>query len=269
MSSRPRSDVLDLTDSPPILRRPRLSFDSDEEAHFAELSAMPLSFSELLLEAAEDHSSSEHVPTAVLPVTPLDAVRPFMGSAGRSGFRLAAKKLFLTYPTCPVPKETALADLRQIFEDRECPIVNLLVASERHADDQPHLHVYAILGERFDSTVPRVFDLSFRGEVYHGNYQSMRSVEGCLKYCMKDGDFVSYPDSWIPATTVTARAVRKSSAYVEVAASVLQDPSEDNMFRLLQERPEFFLRSGNQIAFYRERFVLPFRARRHVFSPSF
>lgn len=59
-------------------------------------------------------------------------------------FRLNAKRLFLTYPKCPIAKENAMEQLKTKFKT----ISKILVAHELHKDGTDHLHVYISLTKK-------------------------------------------------------------------------------------------------------------------------
>lgn len=101
-------------------------------------------------------------------------------------FNIDAKSFFLTYPQCPIPKEELYNMLITRF------IVNrILVASEKHADGSPHLHVFMELKNRFHSRDPRCMDFTYLSVDYHPNIQGCRSPKRVLMYCTKKEDYKS------------------------------------------------------------------------------
>lgn len=127
-------------------------------------------------------------------------------------FRIHSKQLFLTYPQCPISKEDALEQLKNI-----CPVKDYVIASEMHQDGHYHLHCFIKLSVDLDTSNPRYFDLRgptqqqpnpqpnllgpgvahfvgaspLQTTVYHGNYQGCRSPKKVMKYCTKDGNYIS------------------------------------------------------------------------------
>lgn len=90
---------------------------------------------------------------------------------------------FLTYPQCPLPKETLMAHLKTLSGSE------IVVCRELHEDGSPHLHAYVKLSEPvLRSVAPTFFDV----ETYHGNYQPCRSWRAVNDYVKKDGDFIEY-----------------------------------------------------------------------------
>jgi len=99
-------------------------------------------------------------------------------------FRLNAKKVFLTYPQCPVPKEEAMLLLKT---DK---VSYCLVAQEKHKDDGLHLHVIIIFKKKIDIKRADYFDLYHDFKTYHPNIQTCKSITKSIKYVKKDGDFI-------------------------------------------------------------------------------
>lgn len=102
-----------------------------------------------------------------------------------AGFRLNAVNLFLTYPQCPIPKDTMLELLQSKLN-----IKGYIIGQEQHQDGQLHLHCYLNLHSKYDARNPNCLDVVHNGVVYHGNYQSARNVTAVMEYCRKDGNFI-------------------------------------------------------------------------------
>lgn len=97
----------------------------------------------------------------------------------------ANKGWFLTYPQCPIPKELALKYLDERFEIQE-----YVIAEEKHKSGDPHLHAFIKLKKkkRFN---PTMWDLTDLGKVYHGHYEPAKSFKCVVRYCTKEGDYIS------------------------------------------------------------------------------
>lgn len=107
-----------------------------------------------------------------------------------SRFRLRSKKLFLTYPQCTVDPSEALRQLSAIVS-----ATGHVIAKEKHADGNSHLHVYLEATETMEVTASDALDLvAGDGARFHGNYQSVRSRSAVLKYVTKDGEFITNLD---------------------------------------------------------------------------
>lgn len=94
-----------------------------------------------------------------------------------------AKGWFLTYPHCPVSKETALGVYKAKFGD---DLVDWVVAEEKHADGTPHLHAFVQFRKK-----KRVHKDTFDLSKFHGNYQPAKSWRAVAGYCTKEGNYIS------------------------------------------------------------------------------
>lgn len=116
---------------------------------------------------------------------PVDAAAGPPRAATARRFRLQGKKFFVTFPQCDTPKEQALANIVEHYGD---VLKWAVVGAEKHEDGNPHLHACFELGRKYTYCIATCFDFVAGA---HGNYQTCRNVRNCLKYCSKDGDFVS------------------------------------------------------------------------------
>jgi len=112
-------------------------------------------------------------------------------------FRFNAKKVFLTYPHCPVREQGFLEAFN--LRDR---VKTCFAKHETHADGSPHLHVYIAFSSKLDLSDPRCFDLityhPVEGQVapaalerYHPNIKRINGPEDTVKlyeYLCKDGN---------------------------------------------------------------------------------
>jgi len=122
------------------------------------------------------------VETDALPGKP--ALSPVGVKTVSQKFRIAAKRLFLTYPQCAVSKEVALQRILSVWTER---LEWAIVAEESHKDGTPHLH--CILSFHTKSNFKSADFADFVGEK-HGNYQSVKSLKKCMAYVKKCQHFV-------------------------------------------------------------------------------
>lgn len=117
--------------------------------------------------------------------------RRVISMADHSNPRSKVKGWFLTYPNCSEHPEILKAHLEAVAR-----MDDYIIARESHADGSLHLHAaikYPDGIRRADVFPPAnsgrtsVFD--FMG--YHGHYEVPRSFKDCIKYCAKDGDFIT------------------------------------------------------------------------------
>lgn len=103
-------------------------------------------------------------------------------SATPTPFRFQGRHVFLTYPRCPLKKEEAL----EVFQ-AQFTLNAYTIGEESHEDGEPHLHAVLSFDRKLHLRDMRCFDI--RG--YHPNIQRPRKIEDAIKYCQKDGKFVS------------------------------------------------------------------------------
>lgn len=132
-----------------------------------------------------------------------------------ASFRLDAIKWFLTYPQCPLSKETVNDYLKTLtFPSHN--IKDLMVCREPHEDGNYHLHALLILTRKFNCRNAHFFDIITEQGTYHPNIQSVRSLKAAITYLKKDGDFIASPglelssggnlqDRWFEAISAATR----------------------------------------------------------------
>lgn len=105
-------------------------------------------------------------------------------------FRLRSKKLFLTYPKCPISPTRALEILLAI--PATASATGHVIATEKHADGTDHLHAYLEASEPMLISSAHELDLATEdGTTYHGNYQAVRSSNRVKRYVTKEGNYVT------------------------------------------------------------------------------
>lgn len=109
-------------------------------------------------------------------------------------FRTDSSRFFLTFPQCSISKEDALQNLVDhtwptplVEEEKQPELKFAIVSEEKHKDGTPHLHVYFSLTAKLRTRRVRIFD--FIG-AKHPNIESARSESKCIKYVIKDGNYV-------------------------------------------------------------------------------
>lgn len=97
-------------------------------------------------------------------------------------FRLQGSKLFLTYSQTEGEKEALLA-----FLETKLSIKGYVVCKELHKEEGTHFHCYLELDKRCNIVNPAYLD-------WEGNHPSIEKAKSdfkCIKYCKKDGDFIT------------------------------------------------------------------------------
>lgn len=101
-------------------------------------------------------------------------------------FRLSAKKLFLTYPSCPLAKSVVSDQLREIFSKTTIKIEHYAICQEKHQDGSLHLHCLLWLDGKANFKNARFADLRGESTVYHGKYEAMKKERESVLYVMKE-----------------------------------------------------------------------------------
>ena len=101
-------------------------------------------------------------------------------------FRLAARRLFLTYPQMPeeMTKEDVLESLRKVVDFQ-----SYVISREQHAQEGVHFHVILNARRKFDIKSSHLLDLIYKDKTYHGQYQTIKFYDSCVEYVCKHGDY--------------------------------------------------------------------------------
>lgn len=104
-------------------------------------------------------------------------------------FSFNAKRVYLTYPRCPLSKEVLIEELGKIK-----PITYYAVCNEVHQDGTPHLHAVIHYSEKVHRKDVRAFDVLG----HHPNIKKVpnnHDLSRIIEYITKDGSFIStFPD---------------------------------------------------------------------------
>lgn len=98
-------------------------------------------------------------------------------------FKFNAKNIFLTYPNCPLSKETLLEKLQGLHTFQY-----YIVCEELHESGEPHLHAVLTFPKRYHTTNSRAFDVGH----YHPHIKTLKTNTDrnqTVEYCKKDGNF--------------------------------------------------------------------------------
>jgi hypothetical protein len=118
-------------------------------------------------------------------------------------FRLASRKVFLTYPKCFMSIDTVTDHLNLLLQ--RYGIEGYIIAKEMHEDGSPHYHALFSLFKKVDIKRPDFFDLvseevlgmfkntetgndeyTYKSVDYHGEYQGVKSEKDTLDYITKE-----------------------------------------------------------------------------------
>lgn len=135
-------------------------------------------------------------------------------------YQINTSRLFLTYPQCTLTKERTLELLMEKFD-----IFNYIIASETHANGDPHIHVYLELNEAYRSRDSKFADI----DGFHGNYQGCRSTKNVQKYCTKAEDYISNLD---------VSNLGKSSRSSDMESII---SGKRTIYELVKEKPQYLM----------------------------
>lgn len=96
------------------------------------------------------------------------------------GFRITAKKLFLTYPRFTLGKRRVDEFIRGLQPAPK----QWLIAEEKHEDGTPHIHAVLVYGTKVNIRSERHFDI----DGHHGNYKACRNLNASISYCQKEDE---------------------------------------------------------------------------------
>jgi hypothetical protein len=120
-------------------------------------------------------------------------------------FRLAAKKVFLTFPSID-----SNLDFDSIFHNLESRFLNLssvIIAKEAHQDNSTHFHIFIEFQNKLDTRDPNFFDFIFNK---HGNYQAVKNFKQTLNYITKEQHFKEYLSEYTKAPLSLLHKIRFS-----------------------------------------------------------
>jgi len=103
-----------------------------------------------------------------------------------SSFDFHSRNVFLTFPQCPAEKLVILDYFQQLY-----PVKEFIVASERHEDGSPHIHLVLQFDKKVHKRQASCFDYKVGDDVFHPNIQRPRCLKNCVAYCKKDGNFLA------------------------------------------------------------------------------
>lgn len=112
---------------------------------------------------------------------------------GRKKWRTEAKLHFLTYPQCDVPLEEMVKQLKEKAGDKYGWIV---ISAEDHESKEGdenvgvHRHVMQEYCEKPYITDPAYWHIKWDGKVYKTHYEAVKNKTKCLKYVIKDGNYI-------------------------------------------------------------------------------
>lgn len=147
-------------------------------------------------------------------------------------FHLQSKKFFLTFPQNDTAKETALENIKL-----HLPCYSwVMIAQENHKDGEKHLHIGIEFKEKVRTRKVDYFDC-ITGK--HGNYKTMKSVAGTIKYLRKE-DPSPLIDGDVPVDGKSKKDNKGDSVASMINAGI-------NLHEVYNEEPGYFMTHKRQI----------------------
>ncbi|AAU29404.1 rep protein [Corchorus yellow vein virus - [Hoa Binh]] len=148
-----------------------------------------------------------------------------------SRFVKTASSFFLTWPRCPINKESALEQIKTLSLPTN--IVYIRVCEEKHQDGSPHLHALVQFQKKYRCTNCRLFDLSNpnSSQQYHCNIQTARSSSDAKSYIEKDGVFCEWGEFKIDGRSSRGGQQSANDAY----AKALNSGGKDEALTIIKE----------------------------------
>lgn len=168
------------------------------------------------------------------------------GGAAGAAFRLQCKTLALTYPKCSMDKATAGEQVRMLIGGDK--VEWIVVAQEQHEDGDKHLHICVRGKEKFHIRGANKLDLTWRGDVYHGNYKAAGRPRGWLEYISKeDGRPWTWPDDFNINDFVKCKNKNDTVALMIINGGTSKDVRDDHPGYYLMHKTQI-LSLENEIA---------------------
>lgn len=111
-----------------------------------------------------------------------------------SKFRIAAKKLFLTYSKVN-PEITTQEILHQLQKNPSLYEFRYVIAKELHKDGGVHFHVVLIQHEKVDIRNLKTLDIQYQERNFHGNYAPIKNLRQTITYICKHQNYITNLDN--------------------------------------------------------------------------
>ena len=166
------------------------------------------------------------------------------GKRVKAKFRLNAKRLFLTYPQCPVPLEVFEEHLRVLFGVRLKWAIACI--EKHHATSGKHIHCVLELTQKCNIRDPHRLDIILSTGKYHGKYESCRKLHDAIKYVCKDQEeVVGINCDW---KVMLQAALEKTSTTGAIVATKIMDG--ESIHDINELYPQYVLQNLRKILEY-------------------
>lgn len=147
----------------------------------------------------------------------MDSLNKTLKAPRKTSMRMQAKNWFLTFPQCATTKQQAMDNITK----STFGVKGAIVAQEKHADGNEHLHIAIFLEDKLRTSDPHLWDF-ICGK--HGDYQTMKSISGTISYLKKEDQtplvYGTIPDnssdSQTPKSTIVANMINSGLSLDEI-----------------------------------------------------
>jgi hypothetical protein len=147
-------------------------------------------------------------------------------------FQMQGKKFFLTFPQNTTTKDEALENIRNLLPSYSW----VMISQEHHKDGETHLHIGIEFKEKLRTRKADYFDC-IAGK--HGNYKTMKSVQGTIKYLKKE-DLSPLMDGDVPDDGTSKKGLKGNAV-----ASMIE--SGISIREIYNAEPGYFMTNKRKI----------------------
>lgn len=170
----------------------------------------------------------------------LETCTPESSNPSPQTFRLQAKQMLLTYPRCQTAPPVVMKNVLSFFG---ADVISVVVCREQHEDGSPHIHAAVKLRTQFRTRSQSMLDVLV-DPPQHGNYKGVQSWIGTVRYCAKEGDFVTHGIDLPKFLSAAAKKVSTSSKTLQVVQAVQDGASVSD---LIVSQPAYMLAHARNV----------------------
>lgn len=169
----------------------------------------------------------------------------------RKKFRIASKKLFLTFSRCDLDLSLILNYYQKLFQKKSKKIISYFLVKEFHKkenstnDIETHIHIFLELDFIFDTRNSKSLDIYNDDICYHGNYQVVKHKKSTIKYLLKD--FISFESDAFLISEDLKKYITSNGEFLDIYTLMISLGKRgliDEALKLLEsENPKEFLTS--------------------------
>lgn len=163
---------------------------------------------------------------------------------GVKRFRLAAKKLFLTYPQCDIPLESVIIRLKLILDRWQ--IINYLIVKEKHLNTSGfHIHCFIECAKKVEISNSSKLNIIYNEQTFHGKYETVKNKVKVIDYILKSIDDVN-DQNWC-LISENLKPFIDETGWLDLPVAMIKLAEKGNIPLALQllkkEKPMFYIRN--------------------------